>query len=121
MTLKLRLARQGVSCEGAEETIPSSGPSWCKGPEAPKEARVPELGEREGAQQGMRLQRGRGEVGEGFVCYFRSEGREGLRRGETSSDLFPEKGPSTTSGTVVCQQMRTEAGRPGWKLSPVSR
>ena len=37
----------------------------------PKEARVLELREREGAQQGMRLERGRGEVGEGFVCYFR--------------------------------------------------
>ena len=82
-----------------------------------------EAGERGRGEAG---ERGRGEAGDGFVCYFRSgvlfrEGKEGLRRGATSSDLFPKKGPSTTSGTVDSWQTRTEAGRPGWRFSPMSR
>lgn len=82
-----------------------------------------EAGERGRGEAG---ERGRGEAGDGFVCYFRSgvlfrEGKEGLRRGATSSDLFPKKGPSTTSGTVDSWQTRTEAGRPGWRFLPMSR
>ena len=70
--------------------------------------------EREG--RGEARKRGGGEAGEGFVRYFRSgvlfrEGREGLRRGATSSDLFPKKGPSTTSGTVDCRQTRRREQR----------
>lgn len=84
-----------------------------------------EAGERGRGEAG---ERGRGEAGDGFVCYFRSgvlsrEGKEGLRRGATSSDLFPKKGPSTTSGlwTAGRREQRQEGQAGGFRQCPGER